>query len=329
MPAPILAPTDAAIAAAARALAKGELVGFPTETVYGLGADAANADAVRRVFAAKGRPADHPLIVHLAAAGQIDRWAIDVPAPARALAARFWPGPLTLVLTRAPGVPDGVTGGQASVGLRVPSHPVAQRLLVAFGGGVAAPSANRFGRVSPTTAEHVAAELGDSVALILDGGACEVGIESTIVDFTSAGGRAVVLRPGGIPASRLAQVLGYAPLAPARNAPRASGTLASHYAPATRTVVVPAADLDATVTDAGARGRVGVLTLAPHEFAREPDARLAGGTRPDAYARALYRALRTLDAAGLDLIVVEAPPAGDAWLAVNDRLRRASFRDAP
>jgi L-threonylcarbamoyladenylate synthase len=225
----IVAPTPGNVAHAAQLLRDGELVGFPTETVYGLGADASNADAVRRLFEAKGRPADHPVIVHVAHAAAIATWARAVPAGARALADAFWPGPLTIIVPRAAHVHDIVTGGQDSVGLRVPSHPVARALLQAFGGGVAAPSANRFGRISPTTAQHVADDLGDAVALTLDGGACDVGIESTIVAFS--GERAVLLRPGGIAVERLAAVLGHVPLAPDASAPRASGTLASHYAP--------------------------------------------------------------------------------------------------
>ena len=212
-------------------LARGGLVAFPTETVYGLGADASNETAVRRIFSVKGRPADHPLIVHLARVEQLADWAQRVPEAAWRLAEAFWPGPLTLVLPRAPRVLDVVTGGQESVGIRVPSHPVAQALLQAFGGGIAGPSANRFGRVSPTTAEHVRAELGSEVDLVLEGGQSEVGIESTIVDLSSD--RPALLRPGIIGAERIAAVLGNALHAPDRTSPRASGMLASHYAPRT------------------------------------------------------------------------------------------------
>src|SRR4249919_832993 len=187
---------DSEIARAAAILRAGGLVAFPTETVYGLGADASSPAALGRMFAAKGRPSDHPVIVHLQAGEDLTHWARNIPVVAQQLADHFWPGPLTLVLRRAAGVLDAVTGGQETVGLRTPSHPIAQRLLKAFGGGIAAPSANRFGRVSPTTAQHVRDELGDALDLILDGGPCEVGIESTIVDLST--GTPVLLRPGRI-----------------------------------------------------------------------------------------------------------------------------------
>jgi tRNA threonylcarbamoyl adenosine modification protein (Sua5/YciO/YrdC/YwlC family) len=194
---------------AAALLRAGELVAFPTETVYGLGADASNPGAIARIFAAKGRPADHPLIVHLPDAGQLERWAVDIPEAAHGLAAAFWPGPLTLILRRHPSVSDAITGGQDTVGLRVPNHPLALQLLREFGGGVAAPSANRFGRISPTTAAHVRDELGAAVSMILDGGPCAVGIESTILDLSA--GRARILRPGMLDAAAIAAVLGYPP----------------------------------------------------------------------------------------------------------------------
>src|SRR5882757_9457252 len=191
---------------AAWVLAAGGLVAFPTETVYGLGADAASDDAVAKIFAAKGRPRAHPLIVHLADAAQLDAWAIDVPEAARRLARAAWPGPLTIILRKGPRVAAAVTGGAETVGLRVPSHPVAHALLRAFGGGIAAPSANRFGAVSPTTADHVAGDLGDALDYLLDGGACEVGVESTIVDLSR--GRPVLLRPGGLPRERIEPIAG-------------------------------------------------------------------------------------------------------------------------
>uniref|UniRef100_UPI002FDD1BFD L-threonylcarbamoyladenylate synthase n=1 Tax=Pelomicrobium sp. TaxID=2815319 RepID=UPI002FDD1BFD len=209
------------IAKAVDILRAGGLVAFPTETVYGLGADARNPEAVGKIFAAKGRPQHHPVIVHLAEAAQLEAWAVDIPDGARRLAERFWPGPLTLILRRGPGVPDAVTGGQDTVGLRVPAHPVAQALLQAFGGGIAAPSANRFGRLSPTTAQHVEAELDGAVDLILDGGACPVGIESTIVDC--AGERPTLLRPGHIGREVLEEALGVRVEAPGPGAPRAPG----------------------------------------------------------------------------------------------------------
>ena len=270
----IVPASPAAIAKAVALLRAGELVAFPTETVYGLGADAGNGQAVHRIFAAKGRPPDHPVIVHLADANDAANWAREMPEGARRLAAAFWPGPLTLILPRAAHVSDLITGGQDSVGLRVPSHPVARDLLAAFGGGIAAPSANRFGRISPTTAAHVDDDLGGAVALIVDGGACPVGIESTIVAFTD--GEPTLLRPGGIGVGDLARVLGHAPRSPGvAGAPRASGTLASHYAPRTPALLIPPNALRAEIAQLGARDeRVAVLarTLrATRRFRRRVD----------------------------------------------------------
>jgi L-threonylcarbamoyladenylate synthase len=319
----IEAPTPAAILRAAERLRAGELVAFPTETVYGLGADASNRDAVRRIFAAKGRPADHPVIVHLADATQLAQWARNVPDAAMRLAVAFWPGPLTLVLPRAPRVPDIVTGGQDSVGLRVPSHPVARALLAAFGGGIAAPSANRFGRISPTTARHVADDLGVAVALILDGGACAIGIESTIVAF--AGDEPALLRPGGIAKAELARVLGRAPRAPDAAAPRASGTLPSHYAPRTPATLVMADAIFPEIEQRGERDEdVAVLArilARPVDFA---GMWVQAPVEASAYAHDLYANLRALDAANADAILIEALPDDDAWLAVRDRLTRAT-----
>jgi L-threonylcarbamoyladenylate synthase len=323
MTAPIETPTPAAIKGAAGRLRAGFLVAFPTETVYGLGADAGNPEAVRRIFVAKGRPADHPVIVHLNAAAEIAHWARSVPEAAKKLAAEFWPGPLTLILPRASHVSNIVTGGQDSVGLRVPSHPVARALLAAFGGGIAAPSANRFGRISPTTAAHVADDLGSAVATILDGGACEVGIESTIVAFR--GETPILLRPGGIGAIALSRVL-RVPLSEAHGgAPRASGTLASHYAPKTPASLVASDVLRAEVAQFDDRDEnVAVLarTVArPADFA---GIWVAAPADPMTYAHDLYANLRALDAANADVILVEAVPDGDAWLAVRDRLLRAT-----
>jgi len=307
-----------AVAAAVRALAAGQLVGLPTETVYGLAADACNDAAVARIFAAKGRPADHPLIVHLAAAGDMDRFAAAVPPVAARLAAGFWPGPLTLILKRAPNVGDSVTGGQDTVGLRVPAHPLAHELLVAFGGGLAAPSANRFGRVSPTTAGHVRDDLGTDVDLILDGGPCGVGIESTIVDLSR--GRPVLLRPGGIGIAELEAALGEPVTLPDADAPRVSGSLPAHYAPRTPARLVPAAALDAEIARLGSEAAV--LALSP------PDDRVDFWVRlpkdPVAYARKLYSALRELDGTGSKMLLIESPPDSPEWRAVLDRLRRAA-----
>jgi L-threonylcarbamoyladenylate synthase len=321
--------TPAEIARAAAALRAGGLVAFPTETVYGLGADASNPAAVARIFAAKGRPQDHPLIVHLAGAELLPLWAKDIPAAAHKLAAAFWPGPLTLILERAEGVPDCITGGQDSVGLRVPGHPVALSLLKAFAGeeggrrysGVAAPSANKFGRISPTTAEHVRAELGAAVDWVLDGGECDVGIESTIVDLSR--GQAVLLRPGQITPAQIAAVIGAEVRPPDAAAPRVPGALDSHYAPRTPLALVAAAELPARL--AALRGkRVAVLSRAePPSGLRD----VSWQTAPRAvagYAHELYASLRRLDALGCDLILVEAPPATPEWQGVNDRLQRAA-----
>ncbi len=320
----VAAPTPATLALAARRLLAGELVAFPTETVYGLGADARNASAVRAIFAAKGRPADHPVIVHIDDVAQMARWARDIPPAAKLLADAFWPGALTLVLPRADDVDDVVTGGQDRVGLRVPSHPVARALLRAFaaagGSGIAGPSANRFGRISPTTAQHVLDDLADRVSMIIDGGASEVGIESTIVAFGDS--EPMLLRPGGIPLSELVRVLGRAPLAPDMSAPRASGTLASHYAPRTPARLLAAHDLLRELARAGERAAVlartvnlpddfrGTWIAAPHDAA--------------GYAHSLYAHLRALDAVGATIILIESPPEDEAWLAVRDRLTRAT-----
>jgi len=276
------------LAEAVEALRRGELVGLPTETVYGLAADAANPEAVRRIFALKGRPADHPLIVHLGEAAQIDAWARDIPPAARTLAQRFWPGPLTLILRRARGVHDAVTGGQDTVGLRVPAHPVALALLKAFGGGLAAPSANRFGHVSPTTAQHVREEFGEALPVVLDGGPCPVGIESTIVDLSSGAPR--VLRPGRIGVDQLEGALGIRLEAGAVAAsPRVSGSHDSHYAPRTPAELVAGEALAARCAALAREGEVvRVIALGP----LPADAQGLGlPAQPTEYARHLYAAL--------------------------------------
>ncbi|MBE7522943.1 MAG: threonylcarbamoyl-AMP synthase [Burkholderiales bacterium] len=330
MTATVVSATADAIDRAAGLLARGALVAFPTETVYGLGADAANPEAVRAIFTAKGRPSDHPLIVHLPDASHLDAWARDVPAGARALARAFWPGPLTLILPRTPLAGDTVTGGQDTVGLRVPAHPVARALLAAFaargGHGVAAPSANRYGHVSPTTAAHVADDLGAQVAMILDGGPCAVGIESTIVAFD--GEAPLLVRPGGVGADAIARVLGLAPAAATAGAPRASGTHASHYAPRTAAFLVDARSLPAELVRLAERDEA-VAVLA-RSLTRPPEFEGRWIEAPgdvDGYARDLYANLRALDAAGADAILIEAPPLDAAWLAVRDRLARATHRD--
>jgi len=303
---------------AADILRRGGLVGFPTETVYGLGADASSAQAVARLYAAKRRPADHPVIVHFAHAEAAFEWAREVPEGARQLAEKFWPGPLTLVLRRSGRAGDFVTGGQDTIGLRVPAHPVAQALLRAFGGGIAAPSANRFGEVSPTSAAHVRRDLGQDADLVLDGGPSEVGIESTIVDLSGDG--AVLLRPGRIARRELEAVLG-APVREKRgDSPRHSGGLERHYAPRTPARLVPTHELDREIARLG--HRVAVLA-----FSR-PDERVEYWLRmprePLGYARRLYAALRELDEAGCGAILVEAPPDTPEWAGVRDRLERAA-----
>ena len=306
----------AEISKAIELLRRGRLVAFPTETVYGLGADASNAKAVKKLYAVKQRPADHPVIVHFDSAARAFTWAREVPEAAAQLAKKFWPGPLTLVLKRSPLAHDFVTGGQDSIGMRVPAHKVAHELLAEFGGGVAAPSANRFGLVSPTTAAHVRADLGADVELVLEGGPSEVGIESTIVDLS--GGQPVLLRPGKITAAEIGAVVG--PVAEKReDSPRHSGGLERHYAPRTPAILVPTQDLDREI--AKRKDKVAVLA-----FSR-PDERVDFWLRmprdANAYAHKLYGALRELDSAGCEAILIEAPPSDPEWSAVLDRLRRA------
>ena len=322
-------PAEADFTRAVDLLRAGELVAFPTETVYGLGADASNPQAVAKIFAAKGRPADHPLIVHLAGHDAVEHWAEDVPAVAWELMETFWPGPLTLILKKQAWVPSTVTGGQDTVGLRVPGHPVALELLRRFAasgghGGVAAPSANRFGRISPTTAAHVQEELGERVPLILDGGACAVGIESTIVDCSR--GDPVVLRPGHISPLHLEAVLGKLPdIATAVGAPRVSGSLAAHYAPLTPMRIVTGPRLLDFINAQRHKGdRCGVIGHSQPPQAGMPHVWRMLPADPVGYAHELYAALRDMDHAGVDLIAVEALPESPLWAAVSDRLRRAA-----
>jgi L-threonylcarbamoyladenylate synthase len=323
------APDAAAIAAAAALLEAGRLVAFPTETVYGLGADAENAQAVAAIYAAKGRPQDHPVIVHVAPGADLDYWASEVPEAARQLAAAFWPGPLTLILKRASHIPDAVSGGQDTVGVRCPSHPVAIALLRAFKGGkggLAAPSANKFGHVSPTTAQHVRDEFGAEplLAAVLDGGPSAVGIESTIVDLSRLASHGpVLLRPGHISAQQIADVIGQLPGLPDQSAPRASGTLESHYAPRTPVAMLAPDALPATLARLEGLGRKVALIACSVPAGAGPCVRLPD--EPAGYAYGLYAALRQLDLSGADLILVEAPPQQLRWLGVNDRLRRAAF----
>lgn len=312
------------IVKAAEVLRSGGLVAFPTETVYGLGANAEDPAAVKRVFEVKGRPPSHPLIVHLSDAAQLDEWVESVPAAARLLAERFWPGPLTLVLRRNPRVPLEATGGLETVAVRVPAHPVALAMLAEFGGGVVAPSANRFGAVSPTTADHVRAELGDAVDVVLDGGSCTVGVESTIVDATSE--NLSVLRPGGVTREDLEATLGRAVPVPSTSDVRVPGQHPSHYAPRARVVLVDPEKVAIEAERAQELGhRVGVLlpssfggaTVKAHAVVPVPDSMTT-------YARELYAFLRELDRRGCDLVIASLPVEEGLGLAIANRLRRAA-----
>ena len=324
----------ASIAQAVQALQRGDLLGLPTETVYGLAADAGNAAAVAKIFATKGRPADHPLIVHVARATDVAAFAVDVPAFAHRLMAAFWPGPLTLILPRRPEMAAAAAGGQDSIGLRCPAHPVAQALLQACAAqgmpGLAAPSANLFGRVSPTTAAHVQSELGPDL-LVLDGGACEVGIESTIIDCTR--GAPVLLRPGQITRGQIQAACGLAVLEPhalSAPAPRASGTLESHYAPRAKVRLLSAQEIADKLQALGPHANnLGVWS---HQRpASEPGEGMAAGVvwraQPASAAQAaheLFTVLRELDARGVQQIWVQRPPDTPEWEGVRDRLQRAA-----
>ncbi|MFF4575945.1 L-threonylcarbamoyladenylate synthase [Streptomyces sp. NPDC001410] len=309
---------------AAGVLRAGGLVALPTETVYGLGANAEDPAAVSRIFQVKGRPSSHPLIVHIGGAEQLDDWVQEVPATARLLAERFWPGPLTLVLRRGRRVPLEATGGLETVAVRVPDHPVALALLSAFGGGVTAPSANRFGSVSPTTADDVRAELGDAVDFVLDGGPCEVGVESTIVDAT--GEIPTILRPGGVTREDLEAVLGCLLAVPATSRVRVPGQHPSHYAPRARVVLVEPEKVVAEAELAQELGhRVGVFlpaSFADAEVKAHAVVQVPGSMA--AYARGLYGFLRELDQQGCDLIVASLPAEEGLGLAIANRLRRAA-----
>lgn len=298
------------IAAAVAALHAGDLVAFPTETVYGLGADARNPEALRKVYALKGRPSTHPLILHVLSTDDLKDWVSDIPPAAQALASRFWPGPLTLVLSRSTRVSDELTGGQDTVAIRVPAHPVARALLAAFGSGIAAPSANRYGRVSPTRAAHVREEFPRDL-LVLEGGDCEVGLESTIVSLVDAVPR--LLRPGSISRADLESVLGESvKVGTSADAPRVPGSTVQHYAPQTPLELVPAGALSSAEAAAAVRGeRVVILACPP-------------SSDPATYGRALYAELRRLDKLGGSRILVESVPESPQWDAVRDRLSRAA-----
>ena len=304
-----------------RTLRAGDLVVFPTETVYGLGANAADPAAVRKIFEVKGRPPDHPVIVHLDDPRYLHRWVSSLPPVAEQLAAKFWPGPLTLILPKADNVNDIVTGGQDSIGIRVPSHPMAQQLLSAFGGGIAAPSANRYGRLSPTKPEHVRDELGGAVGVMLDGGDSPIGLESTIVSCLDNEAR--LLRPGFITRSQLEQVVGK--LAIGGKTPRAPGGSALHYAPSTPLEIVESDELEVRAGEVTAREeKVAVLAMRPPVQAQRHMTWINAGKRPDTYAHNLYNHLRTLDRAGCVKIYVQSLPPEERWAAILDRLQRAS-----
>jgi L-threonylcarbamoyladenylate synthase len=312
-------PNPADLAEAAKALRQGSLVAFPTETVYGLGADAENPTAVARIYETKNRPANHPLIVHLASAEEVGHWAVDVPEYAKALMADYWPGPLTLLLKRGPSVQNFITGGQETVGLRVPNHPLALGLLNCFklegGHGLAAPSANRYGAVSPTSAQDVADELAPYLGpkdLILDGGTASVGVESTIVDCT--GSSPVILRPGAITAQMIEQSSGIIVQDPTQLSPRVSGSHKQHYSPKAKVTV--GADC--------AQGE-GFIALA-HVATPNGAVRLAAPKNEQEYARELYAALRKADSLGLAAVSILPPQGEGLALAIRDRISRAAAK---
>lgn len=325
------------IKSASTLLKAGQLVAFPTETVYGLGCDAANADALARLYRVKGRPGDHPVIVHLASVEQLSDWAETVPEQALALAEKFWPGPMTLILKKSKKVLSAVSGGQDTVGLRIPSHPVALALLKEFNSGIAAPSANKHGKISPTTAEHVSSELGDLVAKVLDGGQCTVGIESTIIDLS--GGMPRILRPGMITLEQIDAVLKDAKKAGKSDkskkskqdanansvAPRAPGTLSSHYAPSTGLKLFAHENLPRAIATAeNLMMRVAVMAFSDPINCAAVITWKQLSEEPAECARQLYAAMRELDTVGADYIIVEEPPELEEWIGILDRLRRAA-----
>ena len=315
--------SQAELEAAVDALRDGELVAFPTETVYGLGANASNPAAVRKVFELKGRPTSHPVIVHIDERRYLKRWVRELVPVAEKLAEAFWPGPLTLVLPRAETVHDVVTGGQDTVAIRIPSHPMARQLLDAFGGGIAAPSANRFGRLSATRAEHVQDEFGDAVKVILDGGECQVGLESTIVSCVD--GVVRQLRPGAVTLGQLREVAGEVLIGPDRSAPRAPGTLVSHYSPVTPLSIVPGGEIDQLAESLSEGGqRIAVLAQRLPLKTYQSVTWINAGSRAAAFAHDLYANLRVLDKAGCTRILVQEVPGDERWDAVRDRITRAA-----
>ncbi len=306
-------------------LRAGELIAFPTETVYGLGAHARNSAALTKVFLAKGRPFTHPLIVHLASTQQLSEWARDIPEEALLLAQTFWPGPLTLILKKQPGLPELLTGGQDTVGLRIPAHPVAEALLRAFGDGLAAPSANRFKRLSPTSAQAVREELGTQVTCILEGGICEVGLESTIVDLSRD--RPVILRPGMITALQLEQVLHQTVSFSYDKAPRVPGMEPVHYAPETPLSLISSTEIEAFLNQLCPKDLPLACLVRKNPLLHYEGIQwIQMSNQAQQYAHDLYLTLRTLDKQGFKKIVVEEPPLDPAWEAISDRLQKAAYK---
>jgi len=305
-------------------LKKGELVAFPTETVYGLGADASNPKAVKKIFKAKGRPADHPVIVHLYSEKQLNDWVSFIPSAAKKLIKQYWPGPLTLIFKANKNVSSIITGGQDTIGIRMPSHPVARKLLKAFGGAIAAPSANRFGRISPTKSAHVKEELGKKVSLILEGGNCKVGIESTIIDVTTTPFR--LLRPGILTPEEIFKKTDIKIVISRGKAPRVSGNLASHYAPKTPVELVEFKTPEKTQSR-DRQGAFAVMSFChkPQNFNKGLWIRMPSD--PTRYAKRLYATLRKLDSANVKKIFIEKPPKSPEWAAIRDRLTRAAEKE--
>jgi L-threonylcarbamoyladenylate synthase len=321
--------TSHTIEQAAQCLRGGGLVAFPTETVYGLGADARNSEALTRIFIAKNRPQDHPLIVHLASFEQFDAWACDISESAVQLAQHFFPAPLAIILKKRPDINTVVTGGQDTVALRVPNHPVALDLLRAFGDGIAAPSANRFCRISPTQATHVQQELGDSVDMILDGGACQIGVESTIIDLS--GDHPMLLRYGQIMRSELEKVLNLNVLIPdalRKSTVRTAGMMAAHYAPSTPAMLCENTAIPHFI-ETNTQMKIGVLSCGDTFLSYAHCTVISLPSNPIIYAQNLYAKLRELDALKLDVILVQTPPQTEDWQAINDRLAKAThnFRE--
>lgn len=305
---------------------------MPTETVYGLAADASNKEALQRLFSAKGRPTNHPVIVHIASASLLEQWAAEVPDIAYQLAKRFWPGPLTMIFRKQAHVLHEVTGGQDTVAIRIPRHAIALELLEKFGGGIAAPSANRFGKLSPTSANDVQEEFGEAIAYVLDGGLCEVGIESTIIDLSSPQPR--VLRPGMLSLDELNQIANLNASHrgnDSSHSPRAPGTLKSHYSPSTPVRLVNSAQLRSVLSELKQQSKEAAVLSFKHQSSTNElhsnAAWIVAHDDPDSYARSLYANLRTLDSFNCDLIIVEEVPSTDRWSGIQDRLLRASVRE--